>query len=797
MTSEPRQAAAFSQAEGRQAEKLQTLGVLLVIAALVTAFWWPTLFDGKTLVHGDSIVHGLPLMDLHSRALHGDASVLWSNQIYGGHPIFAEGQGAFAHPLNILLAALVPPIYGHNLFHFLCMLLMAAGTFGLCRTLGISRFASGFAALAAAFATVTVGSQQNLAIGGSITWIPWALWAMEAWLRRPDAIRGVLLGASCCLMILAGYPQVFHGTVLYMVVSLLTQPLAHAGREHLSESWRRLLASGVLAILLCAGLAAVQLLPLLELTGLSHRSEGVGLLSFMPDDATAYWRGFMYTLDGLTPPPEGYFPGSGSIVVCAAAALVLILKTPLRAKGHLLATLLLIQLGIGNSSPLFNFLYEHHLIPGLIFFRTMSTYLNIAVVGFAVVAAFGVDALVNYWQRQPRPVWLNPVAAGATVLFCGGLAWLAWRLYSPVMPMWNIVVAVIAVVAVLMLTTIRRATWIPFALFAALGIECVLLHLHEIHFGDVAQLKVAASSNALKQAGADDYRFMDRTTRAGYAFINSREPAQRLYVQYVIASYTAMTNLLSGMSSIHGALALPLKRRVLLDPLLLEETDGRSSALPGQRAIDVLALRYVASNAESTLPTFRVALHELPAQTVPNAANDATIDTWLMENIAVKPRIQAYTRYVVASSMEAAADVLRTAREDALIIEAGGELAVTNDTINAPQAITTTVRKASATEYVIDVDADRVGWVFLADANYPGWKATVDGNDSQVFSANLLGKAVAVPVGKHRVEMRFESTTFRGGLICTLVSLLVAVVVLAVAWRKQILIQSNRSKGIT
>lgn len=761
-------------------ESRQTLFVLVVIATLVTALWWPTLAQHKSLIHGDSIVHGLPLMDLLSRALHGDASLLWSDQIYGGHPIFAEGQGAFAHPLNIVLAALVPPVYGHNLFHFLSMLLLAGGTFGLCRTLGASRFSAGFAALAATFATVNIGAQQNLTIGGSITWIPWALWAMEAWLRRPDAVRGVALGASCCLLILAGYPQVFHGTVVYMAASLLVLPLARSGREYLQGSWSRLVASGALAVLLCAGLAAVQVLPLLELTSLSHRSDGVRLLPVMPEDASVYWRGFLYTLDGLDPPPGGYFPAAGSILVCAAAALVLVTTTSLRAKGHLLATLLLIQLGIGAASPLFSTLYGHHLVPGLTFFRTLSTYLNVAVVGVAVLAALGIDGLMNYWQRLPAPVWRRPVVLVVAALFCGVLAWFALRLYSPVMPIWNLVTASLAVLIVLLLIAGRRPALISAMLFMVLSAECVLLHLHEIRFGDVAQLSAPASRAVLPAAAlSDNDRFMDRTGRAGYAFINSRDARLDQYVHYVISAYTAMTNLTANVSSIHGALALPLKRRMVLDPLLVEETDGRSSAVPGLRAIDVLAIRYVVVNGEAAVPTFRVAVHEPPLHPIPGAP----VDTWIMENTAVRPRIESYTRHVTVPSMEAAVELLRTPREDALIIEADvGELVATA-AVNDPQAIALSVHKATATHYVIDVDAASSGWVFVADANYPGWVATLDGNESKVYSAHVLGKAVAVPAGKHRLELRFESVAFRLGLACTVVSALVVLLILLGAWR--------------
>jgi hypothetical protein len=769
--------------ESRQTTQgLQTITAMVVIAALVTVFWWPTLFGGKTLVHGDSIVHGLPLMDLHARALRGEASVLWSSDIYGGHPLFAEGQGAFAHPLNIVLAALVPPLYGHNLFHFICMLLLALGTVGLCRSLGASAFASAFAALAATFASINVGAQQNLTISGTITWVPWALWAMEAWLRRPDALRALLLGAACCLLILAGYPQVFHGAVVYMAVSLLVQPCTGEGRAHLGRSWRRLLGSGVVAVLLCAGLAAVQVLPLLELTQLSHRSDGIGMLPITPGSAAAYWRGFLYTLDGMAFPPEGYFPATGSILVCAAALLVLLLRTPLRAKGHLLATLLLIQLGIGVSSPLFRVIHEHHLVPGIIFFRTMATYLNVVVIGVAVLAALGIDALTAQCQRMlaagRRPLLLALALAG-----CAVMGFVAWRLYSPVLPLANGVIAAIAAGIVVALIGLGRTALLPVLLFAALAAECLVLHVGEIRFVDRAALALPATREQLQQAmGGQRYRFMDRTGRSGYVFSSSHKSDQDWYATYVIAAYTAMTNLLSDMSSIHGALALPLKRRALLEPLLFEETEGRSAATPGQRAIDVLALRYVTTNHEAAVPTFRAALRQPPLVSAPGA----DIDTWFMENEAVKPPVQAYTRHVAVDSVEAAVALMRTARDDALIVEApAGALAPAADNVNDPQAITLAVREASATRYVIDVDAARAGWVFVADANYPGWTASVDGNETSVYSAQILGKAVPVTAGRHRVEIRFESRSFRLGLIITLASLLVAVFIVARAWRAQ------------
>jgi hypothetical protein len=783
MVSEFHPSATSLSTKATQVQALQTAAVLLVIVVLVTAFWWPALFEGKSLIHGDSIVHGLPLVDLHSRALHGEASVLWSEDIYGGHPIFAEGQAGFAHPLNILIAAFVPPIYGHNLFHFVCMLLGAIGAFGLCRTLGASAFAAGFGALTFTFAGINVGAQQNLSIGGTLTWIPWTLWAFEVWFRRPDALRALLFGAACCLMLLAGYPQLFHGTVIYMAVSLLVMPFSPQQRALLVAGWQRYAGSGALAVLFCCGLAAVQLLPLLELVGYSHRNTGVGLLSLLPATSVQYLRGLLFTLTGLEPLKVAYFPAVGSTLACVAAALALmfVLRISLRAKGHLLAVAILLQLGFGAGSPLFALLYSNHLLPGLEFFRTMVAYLCVAAAGIGVLAALGLDALLRFLEAQAGALRSLRVVLPAG-LFVALSAIVVVLLYAPGVPIANLYGISAAVIAAGLVVALRRAALLLPLAFGILALECVQLHLHEIGFSDAAVLAVPASSRALAADGQlDRFRLVDRTSRGGYAFINPRDPYQATAVRYVLEGYAPMTHLLAGVPGFQGATALPLQRRMLLDPVLTQELNGTSTTPVGQRLVDLLALRYLTTNVEPSLPAYKVRLHE-PAWS-----------TWIMENTAARPRFQTFTRHVPAATPEQALQLLQGPREDALVIEvdAAAKLPDTGTQPNDPTAIAWQVRHAGSTRYEIDIDAQRAGWFFLADANYPGWIATVDGEPAPVYSAQVLGKAVAVTPGKHRVAIRFESKSFQWGLWLTLFTLLVAAVI--VARHVMFSINANRS----
>lgn len=54
--------------------------------------------------------------------------------------------------------------------------------------------------------------------------------------------------------------------------------------------------------------------------------------------------------------------------------------------------------------------------------------------------------------------------------------------------------------------------------------------------------------------------------------------------------------------------------------------------------------------------------------------------------------------------------------------------------------------------------------LFLSETYYPGgWKAFIDGKETPIFRANYLFRAVVVPGGIHRLEMKFEPTGFSTG----------------------------------
>jgi len=82
----------------------------------------------------------------------------------------------------------------------------------------------------------------------------------------------------------------------------------------------------------------------------------------------------------------------------------------------------------------------------------------------------------------------------------------------------------------------------------------------------------------------------------------------------------------------------------------------------------------------------------------------------------------------------------------------------------------------SDTEVVLQAQSPAPAYLVLADAFYPGWRATVAGQPTPIYRANLLFRALPLPAGASEVRFYFEPTLWRaalyGGLILWLLALL-------------------------
>ena len=81
----------------------------------------------------------------------------------------------------------------------------------------------------------------------------------------------------------------------------------------------------------------------------------------------------------------------------------------------------------------------------------------------------------------------------------------------------------------------------------------------------------------------------------------------------------------------------------------------------------------------------------------------------------------------------------------------------------AGESVTTVSYADERQTYQVDVASP--GLLVVADAWYPGWHATVDGQPAEILRANLLYRAVALEPGRHEVTFEYAPKSWRTGLI--------------------------------
>jgi len=87
----------------------------------------------------------------------------------------------------------------------------------------------------------------------------------------------------------------------------------------------------------------------------------------------------------------------------------------------------------------------------------------------------------------------------------------------------------------------------------------------------------------------------------------------------------------------------------------------------------------------------------------------------------------------------------------------------------------------------ITTQAPSPAFLVLSDVYYPGWTATIDGQETKIFRTNYALRGVAVPSGGHTVVFHYRPASFRLGLmISTLAALALAAFVIYARRKKTI-----------
>jgi len=84
----------------------------------------------------------------------------------------------------------------------------------------------------------------------------------------------------------------------------------------------------------------------------------------------------------------------------------------------------------------------------------------------------------------------------------------------------------------------------------------------------------------------------------------------------------------------------------------------------------------------------------------------------------------------------------------------------------------------------LSVHARSAALLFLSEVFYPGWKAYVDGQPTEILRGNYLFRVLEVPEGRHEVHLVFDPWTIKAGKGITLLTVLL-ILALAIFHRRK------------
>lgn len=103
-----------------------------------------------------------------------------------------------------------------------------------------------------------------------------------------------------------------------------------------------------------------------------------------------------------------------------------------------------------------------------------------------------------------------------------------------------------------------------------------------------------------------------------------------------------------------------------------------------------------------------------------------------------------------------------------------------------PLAPESTIRlvEYEPTRLALETDAPTATVAVVSELFYPGWTATVDGIAQPIHLTNFLLRGVALPPGRHRIEMQYRAPAARNGALISLCTLLL-IILLSVCARRR------------
>ncbi len=776
------------------------IGPLFILVIPIIIWMLPVMLSGTRGFLGDIAFYFYPMIKTGMDQWRHGTVPLWTNLIQCGFPLLADGQAALCYPLHVLPYLVLPPVAAEHCSIGFQVTLTAVIMYAFVISLGLGRWPAVMGGWIWAFSGPVAASMYmgTPALNG-MTW--WPLWFLLAGRIASKfdwcdvAITGLIMGLSW----LGGFPQTaFYGIVAasaWLVFLLISRNGRNwgAGVPALG-GWA---LAGVLGI----GVAALQILPTLEMSGFSIRSGGVdyafaslgsvppsSLVSLLIPDWNRYL--CLYGLSGIDI-FVGFIPLSLAL---------LCIGRHMSSRTWFLCGLMLVGfvLSVGKYDPLYKLLYR---MPGFGFFHNPFRFMYWSYFALSILCAEGMNRFTaapssSYRQEMRRMLVRLSGFVVVSLGFCAGGA-LFFHFAKN-----SIARFALAHVQKSMLNRAYKTQHIDYYsakihrmltdVAAALNplnhryLIALLLALAAIGFCAAAlqrpRLHRAAyiALCALALAGMTD--FWD-FLHADFRCTSIEPPPLAKYYAHQEGLFR-IYNVQSQEDIIKSTFGDPDRLEADYNMLFNIAQVGEYSALGSYRYYNLLGSLGSVSLAFGVLPVTESAVRAgLPVLNLCNVRyitctaslaiqglRRVPFDSiFLYQNESVLPRAFVVPDAAVIPDPAALLDSMHSPGFDPwarVYLESPPRMPVSGVIRSIPSI-------ASYGDQRVSLDADGPGWLVLTDLFYPGWKSRVDGIVTPVCRGDYVFRTVPLPEGRHHVEFYLDSRSFKTGAFISVASVLI------------------------
>ena len=373
---------------------------IVFLLAFPWVYFWRVTLGQAVWFTTDIMLLYHPLGVELGRALAENRLPLWSPNLLAGLPLFAEGHVATFYPPYLLLYKFLPAHWALSYAMLLHLSWMACGMYACARAMRLNIPGALLAGFIFSFNGLTLEKLYHTPILITSSWLPWLVFFQHQFFNSRKRIWVLLLSASFGLQLVAGFPQ----TALLSALTLGVFGLFDMVTTQQPGRVRRFLFATLIPLGLGAGLAAIQIIPTLELIQQSVRQS-----TLSKDFLTEYSLPPAFLAQFIFPYAQGepiehtneYWAFFG-IAPFALAILAPILNRTRRTAFLAMFVLVTLSLALGKFNPAYELVYQ---LPIFNLFRTPARYIFLSLFGAVLLSAIALDELSNRltsttWDKQ-------------------------------------------------------------------------------------------------------------------------------------------------------------------------------------------------------------------------------------------------------------------------------------------------------------------------------------------------------------------------------------------------------------